>query len=284
MPCDGAARRSPARRARRIPPLSGPTAAGCRPAPAWSSRCVTSGGAIGLWYLRERRSGGTASVAGISRRLRTAAEKLGPTYIKLGQIVASGEGIFPPELVAEFKWCRDEVPAEPWAVVERVLAEDLRRPIDEVFASVERVPLAAASIAQVHAAQLLDGTARRGEGAATGRRPARRPGSGGDGLARPAPGREDPGGRAGQPACARRAVRGDDHRGARLQARGREHARRRHDVRRARTARLRGAAPAPLAGHASHAGDGAAGRVPLLRRHRNALGRASTPKRSCVPP
>ncbi len=116
------------------------------------------GGAIGLWYLGERRSGGTASVAGISRRLRTAAEKLGPTYIKLGQIVASGEGIFPPELVAEFKWCRDEVPAEPWAVVERVLAEDLRRPIDEVFASVERVPLAAASIAQVHAAQLLDGT------------------------------------------------------------------------------------------------------------------------------
>ena len=97
-------------------------------------------------------------MAGISRRLRVAAERLGPTYIKLGQIVASGEGIFPPELVAEFKWCRDEVPAEPWAVVERVLAEDLRRPIDEVFASVERVPLAAASIAEVHAAQLLDGT------------------------------------------------------------------------------------------------------------------------------
>jgi ubiquinone biosynthesis protein len=117
------------------------------------------GGAIGLWYLRERRSGGTASVSGISRRLRRAAEKLGPTYIKLGQIVASGEGVFPPELVAEFKWCRDEVPAEPWAVVERVLAEELRRPIEDVFSWVEQTPLAAASIAQVHAAQLVDGTA-----------------------------------------------------------------------------------------------------------------------------
>jgi ubiquinone biosynthesis protein len=116
------------------------------------------GGAIGLWYVGERRSGGSASVAGISRRLRSAAERLGPTYIKLGQIVASGEGIFPPELVAEFKWCRDEVPAEPWALVERVLAEELRRPMEQVFASVERVPLAAASIAQVHAAQLVDGT------------------------------------------------------------------------------------------------------------------------------
>ncbi len=126
------------------------------------ARVVTTvrhlGGALGLWYLGERRSGGTTSVAGISRRLRVAAERLGPTYIKLGQIVASGEGIFPPELVAEFKWCRDEVPAEPWAAVERVLTEELRRPIGEVFASVERVPVAAASIAQVHAARLVDGT------------------------------------------------------------------------------------------------------------------------------
>ena len=74
------------------------------------------GGALGLWYLTERRRGGPEKIAGISRRLRIAAERLGPTYIKLGQIVASGDGIFPPELVAEFKWCRDQVPPEPWPV------------------------------------------------------------------------------------------------------------------------------------------------------------------------
>ena len=117
------------------------------------------GPALGLWYLRERRRGGTESIAGISRRLRVAAEKLGPTYIKLGQIIASGDGVFPPELVAEFKWCRDQVTAEPWPVVERVLSDELGGPLSSAFASVERTPLAAASIAQVHAATLLDGTA-----------------------------------------------------------------------------------------------------------------------------
>jgi ubiquinone biosynthesis protein len=116
------------------------------------------GGALGLWYLTERRRGGSEKVAGISRRLRIAAERLGPTYIKLGQIVASGDGIFPPELVAEFKWCRDRVPPEPWPVVERVLTEELGRPLSEVFGSLDHVPLAAASIAQVHAARLVDGT------------------------------------------------------------------------------------------------------------------------------
>ena len=116
------------------------------------------GPALGLWYVGERRRGGSESIAGLSRRLRVAAEKLGPTYIKLGQIVASGEGIFPAELVAEFKWCRDQVTAEPWPVVEQVLTDELGGPLHSVFASVERTPLAAASIAQVHAATLLDGT------------------------------------------------------------------------------------------------------------------------------
>ncbi len=114
--------------------------------------------ALGLWYLRERRQGGSESIAGISRRLRGVAERLGPTYIKLGQIIASGDGVFPPELVAEFKWCRDQVTPEPWPVVEKVLREELGGPLASVFASVEQTPLAAASIAQVHAATLRDGT------------------------------------------------------------------------------------------------------------------------------
>jgi ubiquinone biosynthesis protein len=116
------------------------------------------GGALALWYLNERRRGGTEKMAGISRRLRVAAEHLGPTYIKLGQIVSSGEGIFPTELVQEFHKCRDQVPAERWNVVAQVLAEELGQPLYDVFSVVDRVPLAAASIAQVHRATLIDGT------------------------------------------------------------------------------------------------------------------------------
>ncbi len=116
------------------------------------------GGAVAGWYLFDRRKGGSASTEGISRRLREAAEELGPTFIKLGQIISSGEGIFPGPLVEEFKKCRDQVPAEPFTVVRRVIEEELGRPLGTVFAEIDERPLAAASIAQVHRARLLDGT------------------------------------------------------------------------------------------------------------------------------
>jgi ubiquinone biosynthesis protein len=110
---------------------------------------------VAVWAVRER--GTETSVAGISRRLRIAAERLGPTYIKLGQIISSGEGIFPEPLVAEFRKCRDQVPPEPFGVVRRVIEEDLLQPLDAVFRTIDREPLAAASIAQVHAATLVSG-------------------------------------------------------------------------------------------------------------------------------
>ncbi len=114
--------------------------------------------AVARWGLTGRRRGGVESMGDLSRRLRLAAETLGPTYIKLGQIISSGEGIFPPELVAEFVKCRDQVPAEDFAAVRKVVEWDLGTPLEEVFASFERRPIAAASIAQVHAATLVDGT------------------------------------------------------------------------------------------------------------------------------
>ncbi len=117
------------------------------------------GGAVIPWAVLERRRSPEASRAGISRRLRVAAEALGPTYIKLGQIISAGDGIFPAELVQEFRKCRDQVPPEPFAVVRTVVEADLGRPLHEVFTSFERRPLAAASIAQVHAATLRTGEA-----------------------------------------------------------------------------------------------------------------------------
>ena len=113
--------------------------------------------ALGLWAVGARRQGGSASKADISRRLRIAAEHLGPTYIKLGQIISSGDGLFPEELVSEFKKCRDQVPPEPWWAVRQVVESELGQPLEAVFAHFERVPLAAASIAQVHAARLRTG-------------------------------------------------------------------------------------------------------------------------------
>src|SRR5262249_44836390 len=106
---------------------------------------------------RERRGGGTGSRAGLSRRLRRAFERLGPAYIKLGQILSSGRGLFPDELVNEFKACRDQVPPEPFAAIRGVVEEDFGRPPDACFARFETECLAAASIAQVHAATLVTG-------------------------------------------------------------------------------------------------------------------------------
>ncbi len=115
------------------------------------------GGALVAWRLKEKPHGGSVSRAGVSKRLRVAFEKLGPTYIKMGQIISSGEGIFPPELVQEFRLLRDSVPAESFASVERIIEEDLGAPIDAIFSSFDRTPIAAASIAQVHAATLRTG-------------------------------------------------------------------------------------------------------------------------------
>jgi ubiquinone biosynthesis protein len=112
---------------------------------------------VGRWYVGGRRKGESASRDDLSLRLRLAAEALGPTYIKLGQIISAGDGLFPEELVAEFKRCRDQVPAQSMADVRRVIEEDLGGPLSATFASFEPRPIAAASIAQVHAARLRTG-------------------------------------------------------------------------------------------------------------------------------
>ncbi len=115
------------------------------------------GWALAAWWATDRRRGPSVSRAGLSRRLREQFTVLGPTYIKLGQIISSGEGLFPPELVDEFKQCRDQVPAEPFTAVRCVVEEELGRPLEEVFDHFEPEPVAAASIAQVHFARLRSG-------------------------------------------------------------------------------------------------------------------------------
>lgn len=109
------------------------------------------------WYLRDHRRTPEESRAGLARRFRQAFEGLGPTYIKLGQILSGGEGVFPADVVKEFRLCRDQVPPEPFELVRRVVEEDLRARLSDRFARFEPAPVAAASIAQVHAATLVTG-------------------------------------------------------------------------------------------------------------------------------
>jgi len=123
---------------------------------------VVSAFAVALipWWVKNRRNrfaGPEESRAHLSLRLRVAIEKLGATYIKLAQIISSGEGLFPAELVDEFKRCRDQVPPEPWDTVRTTVENDLGARLEDVFTSFERTSLAAASIAQVHRATLSTG-------------------------------------------------------------------------------------------------------------------------------
>ncbi|MSX77439.1 MAG: AarF/ABC1/UbiB kinase family protein, partial [Actinobacteria bacterium] len=117
-------------------------------------------GALAPWFIKKKRGKFNDIVdsrADVSLRLRKAVESLGPTYIKLGQIISSGEGLFPAELVDQFKKCRDQVPAEPFATVRQTVEQDLGARLEDVFEWFDERELAAASIAQVHAARLLTG-------------------------------------------------------------------------------------------------------------------------------
>jgi len=112
------------------------------------------------WFIKKKRNKfetPEASRAFISLRMRKAVERLGSTYIKLGQIISSGEGLFPVELVNEFKLCRDQVPPFSFEEAQRVIEQDLGARLTDVFSTFETTPLAAASIAQVHLATLITG-------------------------------------------------------------------------------------------------------------------------------
>ncbi|WP_374246954.1 ABC1 kinase family protein [Zoogloea sp.] len=91
-------------------------------------------------------------------RVRRALEELGPTFVKLGQILATRADLFPPDWIAEFGKLQDAAPAVPFEAIRAQLAEDLGEPPENVFAELDPTPLAAASLAQVHRARLADGT------------------------------------------------------------------------------------------------------------------------------
>lgn len=91
------------------------------------------------------------------RLLRQTFEELGATYIKLGQFIASSPTFFPAAYVEEFQHCLDQTPSLPFSVMKRILRDELKQPLERVYSEIDPVPLASASIAQVHAAKLVTG-------------------------------------------------------------------------------------------------------------------------------
>lgn len=91
-------------------------------------------------------------------RARLAIQELGPTFVKLGQVLATRPDIFPPNWIDEFSKLQDQVPAVPFEELLPELEAALGKSPFEVFKDLEPEPIAGASIAQVHLAKLQDGT------------------------------------------------------------------------------------------------------------------------------
>jgi len=90
-------------------------------------------------------------------RLRLMLEELGPSFIKLGQLMSVRADVFPPEYTEEFKKLQDSVPPVSYSSIKTVVEAELGAPIEDIFAEFSTESIAAASVAQVHEARLMTG-------------------------------------------------------------------------------------------------------------------------------
>lgn len=95
--------------------------------------------------------------ADLALHFRLVLEELGATFVKFGQILSTRPDLLPPPYLAELAKLQDAVPAESWSAIQAVLKAELGEELQTIFASMEEQPLASASLAQVHAATLVDG-------------------------------------------------------------------------------------------------------------------------------
>lgn len=92
-----------------------------------------------------------------AERMRMAVEELGPTYIKLGQILSTRPDLLPPDLIHELAKLQDAVPPHPFDALRGIIESELRIAVEDGFSSISEIPIASASIGQVHRGVLRSG-------------------------------------------------------------------------------------------------------------------------------
>jgi ubiquinone biosynthesis protein len=105
------------------------------------------------------RDGTSVETAERGRHLREMLDELGPTFVKFGQLLSTRPDVVPPDIVVELQKLQDDVRPFPFADVQRTIEEALDLTVEQAFLEFDEIPLAAASIGQVHRAVLPNGDA-----------------------------------------------------------------------------------------------------------------------------
>jgi len=111
---------------------------------------------IGLQLISKNRRSRLEKLSR-AERVRMACEELGPTYIKLGQILSTRPDLVPVDFIKELSKLQDNVPSSPFSEVSKIIESELGAPPEDIFDSFAKAPIASASIGQVYRATLKDG-------------------------------------------------------------------------------------------------------------------------------